>query len=39
MKEREPFYQQADVVVSNAADDPKPVARLVAELARQHAGW
>jgi shikimate kinase len=39
MKEREPFYQQADVVVSNAADDPKPVARLVVELARQHAGW
>jgi shikimate kinase len=39
MKAREPFYQQADVVVSNAADDPRPVARLVAELARQHAGW
>ncbi len=39
MKEREPFYRQADVVVSNAADDPEPVARLVAELARRHAGW
>jgi shikimate kinase len=39
MKEREPFYRQADVVVSNAADDPGAVARLVSELARRHAGW
>lgn len=39
MKDREPFYRQADVVVSNAADDPAPVARLVSELARRHAGW
>jgi shikimate kinase len=39
MKEREPFYRLADVVVSNAADDPASVSRLVSELARRHAGW
>ena len=39
MKEREPFYRQADVVVSNAADDPTRVAQLICELARRHAGW
>jgi shikimate kinase len=39
MKEREAFYRQADVVVSNAANDPSAVARLVSELARRYAGW
>lgn len=39
MKEREPFYLEADVVVSNAAGDPARVARLVSDLARRHAGW
>jgi shikimate kinase len=39
MKEREAFYRQADVVVSNAANDPVSVARLVCELARRYAGW
>ncbi len=39
LTEREPFYRLADVVISNAADEPGPVARLVAELARRHAGW
>ncbi|HET7603589.1 MAG TPA: shikimate kinase [Gemmatimonadales bacterium] len=39
MKAREPYYLQADVVVSNAADDASRVARLVSDLARRHAGW
>jgi shikimate kinase len=39
MKAREPFYRQAEIVVSNAADDPGKVARLISELARRHAGW
>jgi shikimate kinase len=39
LDEREPFYRQADVVVSNAAPDLAPVSRLVAELARRFAGW
>lgn len=39
LEEREPFYRQADVVVSNAAPDLAPVSRLVAELARRFAGW
>lgn len=39
MKAREPFYRQAEMVVSNAADDPGKVARLISELARRHAGW
>jgi shikimate kinase len=39
LEERAPYYQQADVVVSNAAPDPAPVSRLVTELARRFAGW
>ena len=39
MKAREAFYRQADVVVSNAANDPTSVAKLVSELARRYAGW
>jgi shikimate kinase len=39
MEEREAFYRQADVVVSNAANDPTSVAKLVSELARRYAGW
>jgi shikimate kinase len=38
-KERAAFYEQADVVVSNAAGSPNVVARLVADLARRYADW
>ena len=38
-KERAAFYEQADVVVSNAAGAPDVVARLVANLARRYADW
>jgi shikimate kinase len=38
-EERAPFYERADVVVSNAADTPGVVARLVADLSRRMAGW
>jgi shikimate kinase len=38
-EERAPFYERADVVISNAADTPDVVARLVADLSRRMAGW
>lgn len=38
-EERAPFYERADVVVSNAADTPDVVARLIADLSRRMAGW
>ena len=38
-EERAPFYERADVVVSNAADTPDLVARLIADLSRRMAGW
>jgi shikimate kinase len=37
-EERAPFYERADVVVSNAADTPGVVARLGADLSRRMAG-
>jgi shikimate kinase len=38
-RERERFYRRADAEVDTDARSPREVAEVVAELARQRAGW